>query len=543
MKKLLAAMFVALLMAGCGDIGEGLGEIIGAIILGVFLLIGLICAPFVLIGGIAGGRAASKRKKGFWKGFWKGIFVGSEAALLVFINLIGRLDSLMGSSFSIESFAVVVLIGGIVGGIVASKRKKEVWKGVFTGLRFLLLPLGVTVAPAIVLPYLVYLPFYFWGKSNHTAGGKVVWNAQGGVDANREEGNFTAYVSKDGQQYGPYTVEQLREYVQQGNFTTGDHACHDGQNWVTIAQVPGFADAGDSVTTPQQDQVVQEHAVEQQPASANASSSPAKKRKIILWTGIALVATLLVVGLLVWLLGGDEGVPESNQSPAEPTDAKPAQVGKIDLNDPKTRKKIIAKAVKHPSKMNLLQNRGKKGEELLYRKNQPKPYTGWSKWMGGNGRIRNLIHRKDGKQNGLAVWFYKNNGQKEGELNYKDGKPDGLWTEWYEDGQKEEERTYKDGEVDGLGTEWYENGQKKTEGNWENDQRNGLSTGWYENGQKAVEANLKDGKLMSVMVWKSDGEKCPVTNVKDGDGVGVDYESDGTEKYRWTLKDGERVVD
>jgi len=127
------------------------------------------------------------------------------------------------------------------------------------------------------------------------------------------------HLHKDGKQYGPYTVEQLREYVQQGNFTTGDHACHDGQNWVTIAQVPGFADAGDSVTTPQQDQVVQEHAVEQQPASANASSSPAKKRKIILWTGIGGVATLLVVGLLTWLLGGDEGVPESNQ---------------IDLDDP-----------------------------------------------------------------------------------------------------------------------------------------------------------------------------------------------------------------
>ena len=51
------------------------------------------------------------------------------------------------------------------------------------------------------------------------------------------------YVSKDGQQYGPYTSDQLREYVQQGNFTINDLACHDGQNWVTIGQVPGFAEA------------------------------------------------------------------------------------------------------------------------------------------------------------------------------------------------------------------------------------------------------------------------------------------------------------
>ena len=41
------------------------------------------------------------------------------------------------------------------------------------------------------------------------------------------------YVSKDGQQFGPYTVEQLRQYVEAGNFTTADYACYDGQNWVT----------------------------------------------------------------------------------------------------------------------------------------------------------------------------------------------------------------------------------------------------------------------------------------------------------------------
>ena len=45
------------------------------------------------------------------------------------------------------------------------------------------------------------------------------------------------YVSKDGKQYGPYTVKQLREYVRQGDFTTDDLACH----WLPIAEIPGFA--------------------------------------------------------------------------------------------------------------------------------------------------------------------------------------------------------------------------------------------------------------------------------------------------------------
>ena len=45
------------------------------------------------------------------------------------------------------------------------------------------------------------------------------------------------YVSRDGQQYGPYTSEQLRGFVAQGNFTMGDFACADGQNWVSVGQV------------------------------------------------------------------------------------------------------------------------------------------------------------------------------------------------------------------------------------------------------------------------------------------------------------------
>ena len=33
------------------------------------------------------------------------------------------------------------------------------------------------------------------------------------------------------------------------------------------------------------------------------------------------------------------------------------------------------------------------------------------------------------------------------ESNLKDGKPDGLWTEWYENGQKKSESYYKDGKM------------------------------------------------------------------------------------------------
>ncbi|MFP6727858.1 MAG: DUF4339 domain-containing protein, partial [Alphaproteobacteria bacterium] len=46
------------------------------------------------------------------------------------------------------------------------------------------------------------------------------------------------YVSKDGQRYGPYTAEQLQEYLEQGYFTLQDHAIFEGwEQWVTIDQL------------------------------------------------------------------------------------------------------------------------------------------------------------------------------------------------------------------------------------------------------------------------------------------------------------------
>jgi antitoxin component YwqK of YwqJK toxin-antitoxin module len=162
--------------------------------------------------------------------------------------------------------------------------------------------------------------------------------------------------------------------------------------------------------------------------------------------------TKVVKGNGVWVEYNDDGTEKerlyykdgeeakANQSPAAPPDAKPAQVGKIDLDDPKTFKKIIAEAIDR----NNLQQRGEKGEELLYRKNKPKPYTGWTKLMDGNGKIKFLTQRKDGKKDGLQMWWHEN-GQKRGESTFKDGKKDGLWIVYNEDGTEDSRATYKDG--------------------------------------------------------------------------------------------------
>ncbi len=76
----------------------------------------------------------------------------------------------------------------------------------------------------------------------------------------------------------------------------------------------------------------------------------------------------------------------------------------------------------------------------------------------------------------------------------KDGKLDGLWTDWYENGKKNIEENYKDGELDGLKTWWYRNGQKRKEGNYKDGKPDGLWTWWYKNGKKKSEKTYKDGE-------------------------------------------------
>ena len=132
------------------------------------------------------------------------------------------------------------------------------------------------------------------------------------------------HINKDGQPYGPFTIDQLKEYVQQGHFTEQDYACYDGQNWVTVAQVPGYAGgAGAQPQQPQQDVQAQTQASDQQAQAvahhqaqvvearaiaAAATAAAAKKKKIILFSSIGGVAACLIVGLLIWApwSGGDD---------------------------------------------------------------------------------------------------------------------------------------------------------------------------------------------------------------------------------------------
>ena len=89
-----------------------------------------------------------------------------------------------------------------------------------------------------------------------------------------------------------------------------------------------------------------------------------------------------------------------------------------------------------------------------------------------------------------------NNGLKEREGRYKDGKLDGKSTIWYENGQKESEMYYKAGKLVGKSTWWNKKGQKVRQKNYKNGKLDGKLIEWFQfNGQIKREESYKNGKL------------------------------------------------
>ena len=60
--------------------------------------------------------------------------------------------------------------------------------------------------------------------------------------------------------------------------------------------------------------------------------------------------------------------------------------------------------------------------------------------------------------------------------------------------------------TDGINTQYYENGQKESEGNYKDGKEEGLHTIWHENGQRAKETNWNNGIRGKITHWNEDGE-------------------------------------
>lgn len=125
------------------------------------------------------------------------------------------------------------------------------------------------------------------------------------------------------------------------------------------------------------------------------------------------------------------------------------------VDDPQRRDQILSDALNQEN----LQYRGRMTERLAYSPNSEAPYTGWVKAIHRNGETKELIHFRNGKEDGLWVSWYPT-GQKELEIHFKSGEQHGPYFIWHDNGQMQLKAEFKNGKFDGLVTTWDEDGTK-----------------------------------------------------------------------------------
>ena len=124
-------------------------------------------------------------------------------------------------------------------------------------------------------------------------------------------------------------------------------------------------------------------------------------------------------------------------------------------------KEVVTEVVEPVAKIKPVEEKQEELEEEVKNEEPPtesKPKTDGVKMDDLEFRDR-IAYFEDSPYTG-KVFKMHDNGQKKAEMNFKNGKPDGVFIGWYENGKKEMESNWKDGQMNGLQRGWNKTWQK-----------------------------------------------------------------------------------
>ena len=224
-------------------------------------------------------------------------------------------------------------------------------------------------------------------------------------------------VSRDDQEYGPYTIEELTQYVSEGSLLPNDYV-HNGMEWVPLSEFlknpHRAATSMHSVSS----------AANAEPDWAPTSGSRSINFgsifggiywsifcKFIKWGALSAIVFFGVYYFSTFMLEGGGERPGS-------------------------------------SKFSL------SGDILYY---EGSPYTGTKSQFYPNGKKQAEMYHKNGKRYGISTVWYEN-GNKMVEANFKDGNQEGRSKVWYDNGQMFEDVVFVNQKPEGDLKVWRKNG-------------------------------------------------------------------------------------
>lgn len=159
------------------------------------------------------------------------------------------------------------------------------------------------------------------------------------------------------------------------------------------------------------------------------------------------------------------------------------------------------------------------------------------------GNPKENITYKNGVVNGPRERFYENH-ELELRENYLDNKLDGLSIYWDTNGIKKAEINYSKGLMNGYLRRWYNEYQMQIEINYLDGKENGMETTWYPNGNVKSQNSFRNGLLNgTVKKWYEGNilefEENYIDNIKDG--IQREYYSNGQIQKRELWKKGVQI--
>jgi antitoxin component YwqK of YwqJK toxin-antitoxin module len=115
-----------------------------------------------------------------------------------------------------------------------------------------------------------------------------------------------------------------------------------------------------------------------------------------------------------------------------------------------------------------------------------------------SGSVRYEIQFKDGKENGVSGYFYEN-GNKKADFPYINGKKEGVAKWYYIGGDLLSEIPYTNNKKNGTGKWYYQKqGSLHSEVNYVDDMKNGVAKYYYETGELDDETIYKDDTIIGI---------------------------------------------
>ncbi len=281
-------------------------------------------------------------------------------------------------------------------------------------------------------------------------------------------------ISRNDQEFGPYTMEELTQYVNEGSILPDDYA-YDGMEWITVSQL-----LNDPQRILNRAQAITNTAniTPDSNSYGTGSNLSAVLLKILKWGVISAVVFFGVYHLSTFVLKNTHVNIAIKKDPSyNPPD------GAVDFSTLK------------------------KEDGILYKKGSDDLYSGVVYQLYKSGKKKIEGNFKYGLRNGYEVSWHEN-GQEKHRAAYIDDRENGEMITYHENGRIFMKAEFKNGKMDGIVAAWYENGQERFQVVLDSGIPNGIAQYWYEDGQMLSDGRMKDGKSVGALkAWHENGNK------------------------------------